>query len=69
MLKLAVVPVRPPVNVPPVNGSLVSSATVMFAEPLKETPLIVRAVVRVSALGWYPSWNTLLREVNVVPPV
>ena len=44
VVAVIVVPVRAPVNVPPVNGSLVESATVIFAEPLKETPLIVLAV-------------------------
>jgi len=45
---------RFPVSVPPVNGSLVASATVMLAEPLKLTPLIVRAVCRVVAVVALP---------------
>ena len=40
-----------PVTVPPDNGSFVLSATVMLEEPLNETPLIVLAVVSVSAFG------------------
>ena len=51
---------RLPVSVPPAKGSFVASATVIFADPLNETPLIVLAVVSVSAFGWYPSWYTLL---------
>ena len=41
-----------PVIVPPASGSLVASATVILAEPLNDTPLIVLAVVSVSAFGW-----------------
>ena len=36
--------VKLPVTVPPANGNLVLSATVIFADPSKETPLIVLAV-------------------------
>ena len=43
-----------PVNVPPVKGSLVASATVIFAEPSKLTPFIVRAVASVVAVVALP---------------
>ena len=43
-----------PVTVPPVRGNLVLSATVMLAEPLNETPLIVRAVWSVVAVAALP---------------
>jgi hypothetical protein len=53
---------RLPVSVPPVNGSLVESATVMFADPLKLTPLIVRAVCRTVAVEALP-----VRAAVIVP--
>ena len=49
---LALVVASCPVRVPPEVGSFVESATVMFAEPLNATPLIVlefRSVVAVLA--------------------
>ena len=39
-LKVAEVPPKVPVSVPPANGSLVASAIVILVEPLKGTPLI-----------------------------
>ena len=40
-----------PVNAPPANGSFVESATVMFAEPSKDTPFIVLAVASLVAVA------------------
>ena len=54
VVAVMVVPARAPVNVPPVKGSLVESATVILAEPLNDTPLIVRAVCRVVAVAALP---------------
>jgi hypothetical protein len=62
VLKAPVVPLNAPVRVPPVRGSLVVSATVIFAEPLNETPLIVRAVCRVVAVEAFP-----VRAAVIVP--
>ena len=79
-LNAAVVPVNAPVSVPPLRGSLVASATVMFAEPLNETPLMVRAVCRVVAVAalpvvfWLPAMLTpgklmLAEPLKLTPPI
>ena len=61
-VKVDVVPSKLPVSVPPAKGSLVSSATVILAEPSKLTPLIVRAVCSVVAVVALP-----LRAAVIVP--
>ena len=53
-LSLALVEISCPVNVPPVVGSFVPSATVMFALPLKDTPLMVLEVCKVVAVVALP---------------
>ena len=46
--------VKSPVIVPPVIGSFVESAIVMFAVPSKDTPFIVRAVCNFVAVAELP---------------
>ena len=46
--------VKSPVIVPPVIGSFVESAIVMFAVPSKDTPFIVRAVCNFVAVFALP---------------
>jgi hypothetical protein len=48
--------------VPRVSVLVVFAATVIFAEPLNETPLIVRAVARVVAVEEFP-----VRAAVIVP--
>jgi hypothetical protein len=60
--------------VPPANGSFVESATVIFAEPSKLTPLIVRAVCSVVAVAALPVvfWlnvGHVCPAANVIAPV
>ena len=55
-------------------GSLVESALVMLADPLKETPLIVLAVCRVVAVAAFPLMLPTIAEstmsaVSWVKPV
>ena len=51
---LALVEISCPVRVPPARGSFVASATVMFADPLKATPLIVLEVWSAVAVAAFP---------------
>ena len=53
-VSLALVETSCPVNVPPAVGSFVPSATVMFALPLKTTPLMVLEVCKVVAVVALP---------------
>ena len=52
---LALVETSWPVRVPPDVGSFVESATVMFADPLNATPLIVLEVWSVVAVVEFPA--------------
>ena len=60
-----------PVRVPPVSASRAVESTaliVMFAEPLNETPLIVRAVSRVVAVEALPESVAVIVPAEKLPP-
>jgi hypothetical protein len=59
---LALVEISCPVRVPPAKGSLVPSAIVMSALPLKETPLMALEVWRAVAVLAFP-----VRAAVIVP--
>jgi hypothetical protein len=59
--------VTAPVNVPPLVGILVLSATVILAEPLNDTPLMVLAVVSVAALPVVFWFSVATRAAATVP--
>ena len=52
---MALVETSWPVRVPPASASLVESATVMFADPLKAIPLMVLEVCKVVAEVAFPA--------------
>ena len=67
---LALVETSCPARVPPEVGSFVESATVMFADPLSATPLIVLEVWSVVAVVEFPAKaREKLAAVSVPAPL